>query len=775
VTSIANIIDILIRARGADQVRSEVGKTQDAVKGLDKSLSGIGSNNGATTASSKMQQFGKILSDTDTRGAALRSTLQTLGAGTALAGLNMMANGLVTAGVEAGNVDAKLTAMLRTRGESGALDEINEMADRLSQMTGKDDDLFKDAASHLLSFGLNAQQISQIMPGLTGQADTMGQSLESVADSFGRAFASGNAGALTRSGVVLSQAAKDSIEAAKATSEAAGQTELFNQVLQSYAQYATKAGEGTTEAAKTIGYFTTQVGNATEIMGAGAANARAAWMGFLTPFIKGLNDSHQGLLMNVGGVMEFGTKIADVVGPAAGAWMQYRNFRNLATIAEGAGTIATTSNTIATNANTIAVVANGNAAVAAATKVGILARARAFATGPGGIIAGGLIAGGLGYAALQSTGVLGKDAPGLGEAVSNTMGRIGAFFSTGRSSSYDERIQKEYAEEQAAKAQQGKLDADLKKQMAAASNFNPAAITSVAGVVAGTVAGEDTDVTQSQIDALQDTITRTKDKNKKAELQIQLRSLQRAKRDADKMARANEKEKREEDRQTEIAAKSIGEIAGIRAKAKVDELRESLSENKEIAADALEVQIDAIRKAMKSGGMGKDAGQAKIDRLQDAFDKRQKAIDASTDAQIARIEAEAIMAEARTVAATQEGAEQTATLNEAREKAASRLRAATRASARALRYGRDADEAGVESGGGAIANARQTAIAALARLRNRGAGGSPESLKYGSGGLLRFPTSARAQDAGQMPNGNRKFTVELIMPDELGQQAARLY
>jgi hypothetical protein len=185
----------------------------------------------------------------------------------AAAGLGLFLNSAVQAGNEAGNASAKLDAMLRARGETGARKDLDAVAASMAKLTGQDDDAFTNTEAHLLSFGLSAQQIARIMPSLVGQANVLDQSLDSVADSFGRAFASGDAGGLTRSGVVMSAADKEAIKLAKSTSEAAGQQELYNRVLASYQQYAGKAGEGVTNAARAQGNFNTQLGNMQELLG----------------------------------------------------------------------------------------------------------------------------------------------------------------------------------------------------------------------------------------------------------------------------------------------------------------------------------------------------------------------------------------------------------------------------------------------------------------------------------------------------------------------------
>jgi hypothetical protein len=168
----------------------------------------------------------------------------------------------------------KLKGMLEVRGEGAMFSQLMALSAEMQKATGQSDELFSNASAHLLSFGLTARQITELMPGLVGNARTMDQSLDSAADSFGKAFASGNVGALTRSGVVLSEADKKTIAVAKSTSEAAGQQAIYNAVLRSYSQYALKAGEGISKTARAQNYFNQLLGDAQEQMGQGAAEAR---------------------------------------------------------------------------------------------------------------------------------------------------------------------------------------------------------------------------------------------------------------------------------------------------------------------------------------------------------------------------------------------------------------------------------------------------------------------------------------------------------------------
>jgi hypothetical protein len=359
----------------------QINGVPDVRAGLDSLQSGVG--------------------ETEDRFAGLKGLLA---GGLALAGLNALSNDLVQTGNEAANVNQKLEAMLAVRGESGALDEINAALSDLSKQTGIDDDTFADSAAHLLSFGLSAKQVEQILPGITGQADTMGQSLDSVADSFGRAFVSGEAGGLTRSGVVLSDVDKEAIKAASSISALAGQQELFNRVLASYSQYAVAAGAGTTEAARAQGYFATQTGNAMEAVGAAASEARANWQKALTPTIEDLNANHQGLLALIGSSVEYATVAGNVGTPLFAlvrGFGELRNYLNLAKLANIAAAGAQNAETAA-EARKLPILASetaGHEAATVATLEHAAANRALGAAGGAGVPGVGGAAGGAGLLA----------------------------------------------------------------------------------------------------------------------------------------------------------------------------------------------------------------------------------------------------------------------------------------------------------------------------------------------------------------------------------------
>lgn len=240
----------------------------------------------------------------------LNSTLENArnwGAGMAVGGAAALAlaSNLAEVYREGARADEKLSAMMAKRGEGGRIEEMADWAGELAYNAALiDDDPIKEAAAGLFGFGLNAQQVQQIMPGLIGQSRLYGQSIDSVAQAFGRAYASGNAGALKRSGVTLSQADLDYIEAA--TSEIDKQNRMFEKVNQSMERYALSMTEGLSESEIAANRVTLEMDNLQTAVGEGASVAKTSVDNIIVSLLQFVNANEgaaysTGWLLSVGG------------------------------------------------------------------------------------------------------------------------------------------------------------------------------------------------------------------------------------------------------------------------------------------------------------------------------------------------------------------------------------------------------------------------------------------------------------------------------------------
>lgn len=336
-------IEIMIRAVGADAVAgafrrvaaeadslgrdlkqsgtggaAALSRVETEARQVDRALSQVGQNQGLSTAATNAQNLARSTDDAASHTEALQDKLTTLrdvGAGLALGGaaVLLLSNNLQRAAAEGGAADAKLEAMFKKRGEGGRVEELSQWASKLSMDAAMvDDDPIKEAAAGLAGFGVNADQVKGIMPGLIGQARLYGQSLESVSEAFGRAFAKGDVGGLRRSGVTISEADEERIKAI--TDEGERQKATYEAVKQSMEQYALGLTEGLTEAEIASNRVKNQMDSLQTTIGEGAASAHMAiQVGLIAPLLDVAN-AHPGLLKTAGGIMEIGGHAATVTG-----------------------------------------------------------------------------------------------------------------------------------------------------------------------------------------------------------------------------------------------------------------------------------------------------------------------------------------------------------------------------------------------------------------------------------------------------------------------------
>lgn len=307
-------IDVVVR--GEEKARAAFGGVGSSGKRMAADLGGAGSraNRSITTMGGRLRTTGKALSGFGSRLRDAATSDSTLFGAASGIGLKMLSDNLINAGDGAEAANNKLKQMLAVRGQSAALGQLQNMADEMSAMTGIDDDEFAEVGARLVSFGLDAKQVAGIMPGLVGQARTMGQSLGSVGDAFGKAFASGNAGALKKSGVVLEQSSLDRIKALKKEGKyAEASAATYAAVKDSFEKYSVAANKSITSSQLNRARFNVQMGNVQEAMGQGAGSFRGAYQGALAPMLGGLAQNAPGVLQGAGAAIEAGSVVAPIV------------------------------------------------------------------------------------------------------------------------------------------------------------------------------------------------------------------------------------------------------------------------------------------------------------------------------------------------------------------------------------------------------------------------------------------------------------------------------
>lgn len=311
-------------------------------------------------------------------------------------GLGALTSNAIQSGDEAEAAGLKLEAMLAKRGQSGSLDEIKNLGAEMSKISGIDDDKIAEVAAQLLGFGVSAEQIKGIMPGLIGQSRLYNQDLGQTAMAFGKAFASGNAGALKKVGVTLSDADVNAVKAAKSISETAGQMELFKRVQESMKNYALNVGGGQSQAQLTRAYAGVQLGNDLEAIGQAAGRARAAWQGtLLTPLAERVAAS-PGLTNAAGVGLEAATQLAPIMTFMATAGQSLPAWEKLGDAAKGlsqAGPLAARGLAWARAglaAESVAAFINGDANLVAAGKLRIAGLTSAAGLATAGLALGAI-------------------------------------------------------------------------------------------------------------------------------------------------------------------------------------------------------------------------------------------------------------------------------------------------------------------------------------------------------------------------------------------------
>jgi hypothetical protein len=104
-------------------------------------------------------------------------------------------------------VDIRLRSLAKNQGWSDAqVKSVEDMSAAMMMKSGFKETEIRQAAVEMLNFGMNADQINRIMPMLVRQARTLGEPIESLGMGMGKAFGSGNLGALKRMGVTIDDA-----------------------------------------------------------------------------------------------------------------------------------------------------------------------------------------------------------------------------------------------------------------------------------------------------------------------------------------------------------------------------------------------------------------------------------------------------------------------------------------------------------------------------------------------------------------------------------------
>jgi hypothetical protein len=358
-------LDIVLRALGQDQVKSALEGVGDSAKkaGEDVSRAGADSARSFDGAIASAVSLTEKLED-------VRNTALKVGAGGAA--LLALGNHLADAALKADGLGSTMAALLSGAGMEGATEKVKGLADEIAKVAGGDNN--------------------------------------AIAVEISRAIATGRTKGLAQYGIVIGEVGQQAIKAAGEISEAAGKTEVSNQIMLAGAAAVAKLRENSSEAALSLSEMQHRMKKLSEGVGQGAANAKAAILGGILSPVMSVLEASPGLQTFAGGFIEIGgagvTAGASMVAFASQALISAEKLGILG-FAKAADVAASGRVATASGISAAAITAEGNAALVASGKLAALGRAKALAAGAAkvlGPIAAGVTLGVMGYDALRPEG-----------------------------------------------------------------------------------------------------------------------------------------------------------------------------------------------------------------------------------------------------------------------------------------------------------------------------------------------------------------------------------
>lgn len=108
---------------------------------------------------------------------------------------------------EATMAEGRMRSFMTMKGvPPDAIRSVEDLTDSIMKQTGIDDEQQKQAIVNMMNFGMSAQQAADMLPYLARQSATLGTPIEGMGMAMGKAFGSGNLGALKRMGVTIDDA-----------------------------------------------------------------------------------------------------------------------------------------------------------------------------------------------------------------------------------------------------------------------------------------------------------------------------------------------------------------------------------------------------------------------------------------------------------------------------------------------------------------------------------------------------------------------------------------
>lgn len=343
--------------RGLDQAGQSAYKFRESIRQIDDVAPAL------SRAGGFAQKLGSNLDSLSEKGLKI---------GAVGVGGILLSKSLAQAGNEGEAAGAKVEAMFAKIGAgSQEIDSLKENLGKLAfDAALPDDDELLNAAAGLAGFGMEAKKVEGLLGGMIGQSRLYGQSLESVSEAVGRAFAKGDLDSLARIGVVISEEQKAMMKGLEdsGASLAQKQAAMYDILRDSFSKYALSLTEGMSEGEIAANRQALALDNLQTTIGTGAARAQKELqqVGAQLFNIAGANPAlaeGAGYLgtygayavASVGGLISFGAELGQLA-------IGYDVVKKAMIASRGAA-----------NAQTVAITASGNASAAAGIKAGIAA------------------------------------------------------------------------------------------------------------------------------------------------------------------------------------------------------------------------------------------------------------------------------------------------------------------------------------------------------------------------------------------------------------------
>lgn len=612
-------------------------------------------------------------------------------------GALFLANHLKQVSAEGRGVEARLAGVLAAQGRIGDLPQINKgITDVTVRAHAPDDDPFREAVTLMGNWAVKTKDMIPLLEAAGRQAGTTGQSVQEMANAFGKAIATGGFEGLKRSAVAFSESEEAAIKAAYGVSEAAGQMELTNAIIAAVARTTGELGSNLTDAQKAANDAARAMDDLQTNIGAGAAEADANVKN-LAVSILSLGANSEEAQKGAGAILQYGAYAGSAIGAVlglAGSIMQIKAAHALNAIAQTASAESAAADAIAQGAQATAIGLSGDAAALAAPKIGLLARMQGLLSTTGGKVGLGVGLGVLGYEGLRATGAIDpKEHPGTGEAIQNTGTRFSRtlrhfgqydsssglpideanevfddasrqaqeIFKKGREKSLAKRNPSILSRIQAPQILRDAMSdgsADGGTNEGSSPRSSVSSIMQLPGALAGFGAGGH-DYT-AEIRALQDKIDAETDKREKALLQDKMKELRRAQQDARAADAQNRKSATQAMRGLRVGSEADEDVRKATVNSNNDVLVTQLQEADKVRQareeGALKAQLARIDALKDSGVLTSKKAEAQSQKLRDAYENRNAVMEAEGAYKIAQIEAQGKIAESQIEAENETGA-----------------------------------------------------------------------------------------------------------------------